>query len=141
MNSSVGPSPVWLGVFAAASFAGLVLSAFASGYHLVGSGPPEPSPVSAARPAALASEPVSVGEPIAAAPAAKRTRSAVVRALPKKERAVVRSKPEAGEVLDQLAPEQRVTVLAEDGAWSRIRYERAGKTREGWTRQTNLSFR
>jgi hypothetical protein len=139
MSSSVGPSPVWLGVIAGASFAGLVLSAFASGYHLVGGGASEPS---AAIAPAVAAEPVSASELAPAAPPSpKRARSAVVRALAKKERVVVRAKPDVGEVVDQLSPEQRVTVLGQEGEWSHIRYERAGKTREGWTRHTNLAFR
>lgn len=40
MASRAAASPAWLGLFAAASFGGLVLAAFASGYHLVGRAAP-----------------------------------------------------------------------------------------------------
>jgi len=128
MSSSPGPSPAWLGVAAVASFAGLVIAAFASGYHLVGEAPPNVSsaaPGVEARPQNAAS-----GEP---------ARVAIVREQPRQERAVVRRKPETGEVLDHLSAEQRVTILAEEGAWFQIRYEQQGQEREGWTHQVNLS--
>lgn len=130
MSSSPGPSPAWLGVAALASFAGLVIAAFASGYHLVGEAPPK---LGSAAPAALTAPEAqndTSGEPV---------RWATVREQPQKERAVVRRKPETGEVLDHLSAEQRVTILAEAGAWFQIRYEREGQEREGWTHQVNLA--
>ena len=130
MSSSPGPSPDWLGVAAVASFAGLAIAAFASGYHLVGEAPPA---VSSSAPPAL--EAPRAGDDSSAQPA----RLAVVREQPRQERAVVRRKPETGEVLDHLSPEQRVTILAEEGDWFQIRYERQGQKREGWTHQVNLA--
>jgi hypothetical protein len=128
MSSSPGPSPAWLGIAAVASFAGLVIAAFASGYHLVGEAPPG---VSSAAPGAEARAQNAVStEP---------ARLATVREQPRQERAVVRRKPETGEVLDHLSAEQRVTILAEEGDWFQIRYERQGQEREGWTHQVNLS--
>lgn len=130
MSSSPGPSPAWLGVAAVASFAGLVIAAFASGYHLVEEAPPK---VSSAAPAALAAPRAR------AASSAEPARSATVREQPRQERAVVRRKPDTGEVIDHLSAEQRVTILAEEGAWFQIRYERQGQEREGWTHQVNLA--
>jgi hypothetical protein len=122
MTFSAGPSPTWLGIFAVASFGGLVMAAFASGYHLVGD--PQPgstSSVSVARGATPASE-------------------AVVRKDVERARAVLRAKPDGGEVIERLVPEQLVSILAERGDWRQIRYERDGKTREGWTEAVNLSL-
>jgi uncharacterized protein YgiM (DUF1202 family) len=127
MTSSAGPSPAVLGVIALASFAGLVLAAFASGYHLVGGGE--------AGSTSTVSESVGVEPGEADAPG----RAAFVRELGQKERAVVRVKPE-GEVVEQLKPGQAVTVLDQNGDWYRIRYERDGQTRDGWTLEGMLRF-
>lgn len=130
MSFSLGPSPVWLGVAAVTSFAGLVIAAFASGYYLVGGVQAEVTSPAAA----------VVEEPLARNPSsAEPARFATVRERPRQERAAVRRKPETGEVVDHLSAEQRVTILAEEGAWFRVRYEREGKEREGWTHQVNLS--
>lgn len=44
----LGPSPAWLGLFASVSFAALVATSFASGYHLVRRRPPSAGPVDGA---------------------------------------------------------------------------------------------
>jgi hypothetical protein len=128
MTSSAGPSPAVLGVIALASFAGLVLAAFASGYHLVGGGAEASS-------ASVASEAASEERGEAEAPG----RTAVVRELGKKERALLRVKPE-GEVVEPLESGQSVIVLDQSGDWYRIRYERDGQSRDGWTPEGMLSF-
>jgi hypothetical protein len=130
MSSSPGPSPAWLGVAALASFAGLAIAAFASGYHLVGEAPTE---LGSAAPKAAEAPRAKDDSSVQAA------RLATVREQPRQERPAVRRTPETGEVLDHLSPEQRVTILAEEGAWFKIRYERQGNEREGWTQQVNLS--
>jgi uncharacterized protein YgiM (DUF1202 family) len=114
-------------VIAVVSFAGLVLAAFASGYHLVGGGD--------AASVSVASESAGVGTGEAEAPG----RAASVRKLAQKERAVVHEEPE-GEVIEPLKSGQAVTVLDQKGDWYRIRYERDGETREGWTPDEMLSF-
>ena len=115
---------MWLGVVAAVSFGGLVCASFASGYHLVG-GPTVPA----------ASRSV---EPGIASPSGE-LRSAVVRQSLDKS-AVLRTKPDGGEIIEQLPAAQRVTILKESGPWLLIRYERQGKVREGWARAINLSI-
>lgn len=116
---------MWLGVVAAVTFGGLVCASFASGYHLVG-GP--------AVPAASRSVEPGVGSP------SGELRSAVVRQSLDKSAAVLRTKPDGGEVIEQLPAAQRVTILKESGPWLLIRYERQGKVREGWARAINLSI-
>jgi hypothetical protein len=121
MRSSAGPSPLWLGVIAILSFGGLVVAAFASGYHLVGDAP------------------VGLAPAAPNAGAGKVARSRVVRRDIEKERAVARSSPERGEVVGKLRPEQPVSILAEKGEWVQIRYEQDGQAREGWIEAVNLS--
>lgn len=124
MTSNPGPSPAWLGVFAAASFAGLVLASFASGHHLVGG----------AAPAAVAASTAGAERASAAG-----SSSAIVREPARGGRLEVRAEPKTGKVVDQLVPDQRVTLLAQEGAWSQIRYERDKVARVGWTRTDNLT--
>lgn len=121
MSSSAGPSRLWLGVIAILSFGGLVLAAFASGYHLVGD-----APVGLAPAASLPGE-------------VRVARSRVVRRDVGKGRVVARSDPEGGEVVGELPPEQPVSILAEKGEWVQVRYEQGGNTREGWVEAVNLS--
>lgn len=121
MSSSAGPSPLWLGVIASLSFGGLVLAAFASGYHLVGD-----APVGGATTALLPGE-------------ERLPRSSTVRSDIGKERSVARSSPGGGEVVGQLRPEQPVSILAEKGEWLQIRFEQDGKTHEGWIEALHLS--
>jgi hypothetical protein len=121
MSSSAGPSPLWLGVIAILSFGGLVLAAFASGYHLVGDAPVGRAPA------------------VPVAGAGKLARARVVRRDIQKERAVAHSAPEGGEVVGDLRPEQPVSILAEKGEWVQIRYEHEGEIREGWIEAVNLS--
>lgn len=121
MSSSAGPSPLWLGVIAILSFGGLVLAAFASGYHLVGDAPVGLAPAA----------------PVAGA--GKLAPSRVVRRDIQKDRAVARSAPQGGEIVAELRPEQPVSILAEKGQWVQIRYEHEGETREGWIESVNLS--
>lgn len=121
MSSSAGPSPMWLGVIAILSFGGLVLAAFASGYHLVGD------------------TPVGRAAAVPAAGEGRLARSRLVRKDIEKKRAVAHSSPDGGEVVGELRPEQAVSILAEKGGWVQIRYEQDGKTREGWIEAVNLS--
>src|SRR3954463_11887780 len=55
MTARAAPSPVWLGLFGALSFGGLVLASFASGYHLVMKTAPQSAPL------ALADSPLPSG--------------------------------------------------------------------------------
>ena len=121
MSSSAGPSPLWLGVIAILSFGGLVLAAFASGYHLVGE-----TPVGRASAVPVAGEGTFIP-------------SRAVRRDIEKERAVAYSNPERGEIVGELRPGQPVCILAEKGAWVQISYERDGKQLEGWVEAVNLA--
>jgi hypothetical protein len=120
MRSSAGPSPLWLGIIAILSFGGLVVAAFASGYHLVGDAPVGLAPVAPN---------AGVG---------KLARYRVVRRDIEKG-AVAHSSPQGGEVVGKLRPEQPVSILAEKDEWVQIRYEQDGQAREGWIEAVNLS--
>jgi hypothetical protein len=117
MTSDAAPSPAWFGVLAFATFAGLVIVAFASGRHLVADLEPRGSSVL----------------PSASAPAR-------VRARPDGSRAEVRAAARTGKITDRLMPEQPVTVLETEGEWHRIRYGREGQSLEGWIRTDDLSL-
>jgi hypothetical protein len=128
---SAGPSPAWLGVVAAASFGGLVLAAFASGYHLAIDPPPSKAVALVAAPAgdpdALDSE---QAKPIQA--------GTVAEPLVDRDQAVLRAEPVDGEIVDELPAGRSVTVSAQSGEWLFVRYERDGKAHEGWTHRVNI---
>lgn len=127
--TSAGPSPAWLGVAGIISFGGLVIAAFASGYHLASDAPPpRPAPI------------VTRGE---RAPAADRVEEltgtgSVAEPLVDRQRAVLRAEPVNGEIVDELPAGRSVTILRQRGEWVLIRYERDGKSREGWTHRVNI---
>jgi hypothetical protein len=131
MNFISAPSPAWLGTVAAMSFAGLVLAAFASGYHLAIDPPPTKARALVSAPA---SDPDAVDEeraqPIHA--------GTVTEPLVDREQAVLRSEPMDGEIVDELPAGRRVTVSAQSGQWLFVRYERDGKAHEGWTHRVNI---
>lgn len=119
MDYSVGPSPAWLGALALAGFAALVAASFASGYHLVGG---------------------ASDRTVAASGAGART--AIVRDGLSPDRAVLRERADdAGNIVARLPSGVAVTVISEKGEYAEIRYERQGKTYEGWTPRANLSAR
>jgi len=156
-------SPAWLGIFAALSFGGLVLTSFASGYHLVMKTAPrglsEDNPVaSAAAEPRVAAEPAGVapsaandgavgggagGGAVAGGPAtaASDPAEAMVRPNLPPNRAVVRSRPETGGIVARLPSNQRVAVRGRQGQWVRVEFERKGKHVLGWTLETNLQLR
>jgi hypothetical protein len=121
-----------LGAFAAASFAALVATSFASGYHLVGRGEPVSKAPSALAPA-LSEQAVRQGESAAGRPA-------VVRKHDNHDSAMVRDAPRSGEPVDQLSPDTTVAVIGQEGDWYRIRYQGDGQPREGWTHEVNLAL-
>lgn len=133
-----GPSPVSLGVVAILSFGGLVVAAFASGYHLASHAgtaalsAPEPGadgasaagdegPGAEANAAAFAPVPGRVAEP-----------------LVDREKATLLSAPESGDVVDELPSGQNLSISRESGDWLFVRYEHHGKQREGWAHRINI---
>lgn len=127
--TDAGPSPAWLGAAAIISFGGLVVTAFASGYHLATDLPPAPiaAPVKAAPSAAAANA-------AAFAPVPGR----VAEPLVDRAKAVLRAEPEGGEVIDELPSGRSVTISRESGDWLFVRYERDGQEREGWAHRINI---
>lgn len=126
--------PAWLGLFGIASFGGLVLAFFASGYHLVVTAVPGEAPAGTGS----ASAPAASAPAASSAPAA---REAVVRQGLTPDLAVVRSEPEKGEIVSRLPASQTVSVLSREGLWARIEFVRDGKAVAGWTLASNLSLR
>lgn len=138
---SARPSPASLGVVAILSFGGLVVAAFASGYHLashagtlkvatdepaadqaeVGAASDAEGASSAANAAAFAPIPGRIAEP-----------------LVDRERAVLRAAPENGDVVDELPSGRKVTISRESGDWLFVRYQRDGKEHEGWAHRINI---
>jgi hypothetical protein len=123
MTSRAAPSPAWLGLFAAGSFAGLVLVAFATGRHLM-------LPAEAGTVAQSGSVSASAAPP-----------TATVREPGRGEMAELRAEPITGKLVEQLAPGQIAIVLGQRSGWSHIRFEREGRPVEGWTKDENLSLR
>jgi hypothetical protein len=120
MDYPAGPSPAWLGALALAGFAVLVAASFASGYHLVGGG----------------SETTSLRA------SGARSRTGIVREGLKADSAVLREKPDAtAKVVAALPSGVAVSVLSESGEFAQIRYERQGRSFEGWTPSANLMLR
>jgi hypothetical protein len=135
---NAGPSPVSLGVVAMLSFGGLVIAAFASGYHLA-------SHVDVA-PAVTAAQPVGSGAPETGSEGAPEANAAafapigghVAEPLVDREKAVLLSAPENGEVIDELPSGRNLSISRESGDWLFVRYERDGKQHEGWAHRINI---
>ena len=127
--TSAGPSPAWLGFAGLVSFGGLVIAAFASGYHLASDAPP-------ARPAPV----VTRGEraPVADSVGELAGTGIVAEPLVDRSRAVLRAVPVNGEIVDELPAGRSVEILRQQGEWVLIRYERDGKAREGWAHRVNI---
>jgi hypothetical protein len=133
--ANAGPSPVVLGVVAILSFGGLVVAAFASGYHLAShSGE---APVSAATAGEATTSAEGAG-PEANAAAFAPIPGRVAEPLVDREKAVLLSAPEGGEVVDELPSGRNLTISRESGDWLFVRYERDGKQREGWAHRINI---
>ncbi len=128
---NAGPSPAWLGIVAAASFGGLVLAAFASGYHLA----IDPPPVKARASIAVPADPADDTNPENEKPIRAGT---VAAPLVDRERAVLRAEPVDGEIVGELPAGRHVTVSAQSGERLFVRYERNGKALEGWTHRVNI---
>lgn len=134
---NAGPSPVSLGVVAILSFGGLVVAAFASGYHLAShSGAAEVSAPEEGGAEAAPGDDGSGSEANAAAFAPIPGR--VAEPLVDREKAVLRSAPENGEVIDELPSGRTLSISRESGDWLFVRYERDGKQREGWAHRINI---
>lgn len=133
-EDSPGPSPAWLGVFAAASFAALVATSFASGYHLVGARRVRTPPPAAA------SSGMTQPEAGSTAPPAGAERPARIRRHERYDTALVRAEPPDGDLVDRLPPDHSVLAVERRGDWYRVQYELEGKSREGWTHEVNLEF-
>jgi hypothetical protein len=139
----VGPSPAWLGVVAGISFGGLVVAAFASGYHLASHSPSDTRVAlasassedssSTAASSAAASDPIGA-DSAAFAPIPGR----VAEPLVDRTRAVLLKAPGNGDVTDKLPAGRRVTISRESGDYLYVRYERDGKEHEGWTHRINI---
>jgi hypothetical protein len=136
--SNAGPSPLSLGVAAVLSFGGLVIAAFASGYHLASH--TGTAAVSVSQPAG--SDAVATGEDGAGSEANAAIFAPipgrVAEPLADRARAVLLSAPEKGDVVDELPSGRSLTISRESGDWLFVRYERDGKTREGWAHRINI---
>lgn len=130
---NAGPSPVSLGVVAILSFGGLVVAAFASGYHLAShSGTATLSAPEAG--AAADDDGSSSANEAAFAPIPGR----VAEPLVDREKAVLLSAPEDGDVVDELPSGRTLSISRESGDWLFVRYERDGKELEGWAHRINI---
>jgi len=126
---SAGPSPAWLGVAGMLSFGGLVIAAFASGYHLASDAPPPRAvPVATRAERALGGD---GSEELTGS-------GSIAEPLVDRARAVLRAQPVNGDVVDELPAGRSVTILRQAGEWVLIRYERDGKPREGWAHRVNI---
>lgn len=133
---NAGPSPAWLGVVAIVSFGGLVVAAFASGYHLASQGPIASDTATSGR--ARSSRPASTGADSAGATAFAPIPGRIAEPLVDRERAVLMKDPGEGDVLDELPAGRSVTISRESGDWLYVRYERDGKDQEGWAHRVNI---
>lgn len=132
--TSAGPSPAWLGVFAVLTFAGLVVAAFASGYHLASLEPLVATEAGEQAPSS-ASGSGSAGENAAAfAPIPGK----VAEPLVDRDRAVLLAQPGDGKELDELPAGRSITISRESDDWLFIRYERDGREHEGWAHRVNI---
>jgi hypothetical protein len=139
---NAGPSPASLGVVAIFSFGGLVVAAFASGYHLAshsGASRSNTAALSAAEAdgeAAAAADHGSPSEANAASFAPIPGR--VAEPLVDREKAGLLSAPEEGDVVDELPSGRNLSISRESGDWLFVRYERDGKEVEGWAHRINI---
>jgi hypothetical protein len=127
---SAGPSPAWLGIAGILSFGGLVIAAFASGYHLASDAPP-PRATPALSRAERAASPNTVEDELTGS-------GIVAEPLVDRDRAVLRAVPVNGEIVDELPAGRTVAILRQQGDWVLIRYDRDGKAHEGWTHRVNI---
>ena len=127
--TSAGPSPAWLGVAGIVSFGGLVIAAFASGYHLASDAPPPRATSSLSRAERAASG--ETGEELTGS-------GSVAEPLVDRARAVLRAAPVNGEIIDELPAGRSVAIVRQQGDWVQISYDRDGKAREGWTHRVNI---
>jgi hypothetical protein len=137
---NAGPSPAWLGVLAIISFGGLVVAAFASGYHLASDAP---SDVAAMRAGSSSRGATSGSASGNGAEADTATTFApipgtVAEPLVDSERAQLMKEPGESQVLSELPPGQRVTISREAGDFLFVRYQLDGKEHEGWAHRINI---
>ncbi|HWO10242.1 MAG TPA: hypothetical protein VNN80_12200, partial [Polyangiaceae bacterium] len=105
---SAGPSPAWLGVAGMLSFGGLVIAAFASGYHLASDAPPPRAvPVATRAERALGGD---GSEELTGS-------GSIAEPLVDRARAVLRAQPVNGDVVDELPAGRSVTILRQAGEW------------------------
>lgn len=142
-------SPAWLGLFALATFGGLVVASFASGYHLVMKTAPRAEPMAPAAEvlpvvggaggaaSATGAAPAAAAEP---ARAAADPAEAIVRQNLPPDRALVWAQPASKKVVGRLPGKQRVALLGRQGTWVRVEFKRAGKQINGWTMESNLQL-
>jgi hypothetical protein len=136
---NAGPSPVSLGVVAILSFGGLVVTAFASGYHLAshsGADQSDTAALSDADGEAASGDDGPGSEENAAAFAPIPGR--VAEPLVDREKAVLLAAPEDGDVVDELPSGRNLSISRESGDWLFVRYERDGKEHEGWAHRINI---
>jgi hypothetical protein len=135
---NAGPSPVSLGVVAILSFGGLVVAAFASGYHLAshsGVSHSDTGTLSAPEPGGEAADD---GSPSANEAAFAPIPGRVAEPLVDREKAVLLSAPEDGDVVDELPSGRNLSISRESGDWLFVGYERDGKQLEGWAHRINI---
>jgi hypothetical protein len=141
-------SPAWLGLFALASFGGLVVASFASGYHLVMKTAPRAEPMAPATevPTTMGAGGAASATGVAPAGAAQPARAtadpaeAIVRPNLPPDRALVWAQPESKKVVGRLPGKQRVALLGRQGTWMHVEFKRAGKQINGWTMESNLQL-
>ena len=133
---NAGPSPASLGVVAILSFGGLVVAAFASGYHLASHS--APVKVATEQPAADVESAGDGASSAANAAAFAPVPGRIAEPLVDRDKAVLLSAPESGEVVDELPSGRSVAISRESGDWLFVRYQRDGKEREGWVHRINI---
>ena len=135
---NAGPSPVSLGVIAILSFGGLVMAAFASGYHLASHAAAPPAAASAPRSGASGAEDGEGTSSEASAAAFAPIPGRIAEPLVDRDKAVLRAAPEDGAVVDELPSGRSVTISRESGDWLFVSYQRDGEEREGWAHRINI---
>ena len=146
-------SPAWLGLFALATFGGLVVASFASGYHLVMKAAPRaesvvvapevpPASTGAGGAAPLTGENAAAEKEVESPRAPSDPAQAIVRMNLPPDRALVWARPESKSksIVGRLPSKQRVKVLGRQGTWLRIEFVRSGKRVSGWTMESNLDL-
>jgi hypothetical protein len=137
---NAGPSPAWLGALAIISFGGLVVAAFASGYHLASDAPSDMAALRAGSSSrdATSRSASSNGSETDPATAFAPIPGMIAEPLIDIERAQLTKEPGESQVLAALPPGQRVTISREAGDYLFVRYEREGKEHEGWAHRINI---